>query len=221
MTASNIHRDINIGEISSAYTVAPFDEGVEALITEGYRLISLEENARLRIQEGREHGISRIGNWVREGLVHISKKGTFLTKCLSLRAYLKEATQCYRERRDFHLTDKQVTEVLEDAIAVKDCEIPFKMFADNDITRFAFGECAGEYGEFLMRALGRKKAMPIRYTKFPEDASFVGPIYFYGIGFMSEFSWYNGYLEYGNVFVRGVRENVEGKQKIRNIFISP
>ena len=39
---------------ASAYINAPFDQGMEALQKAGYPLISLEQNAQLRIQEGRD-----------------------------------------------------------------------------------------------------------------------------------------------------------------------
>lgn len=49
-------------KIDSMCLVAPFDKGKETLEKSGYRIITLPENVRLRIQEGKESFISRNGN---------------------------------------------------------------------------------------------------------------------------------------------------------------
>ena len=65
---SKINEDVD--SIVSAYVDAPFDEGKGALGKRGYNLISLEENANLRIQEGEDSYVSRNGNWTREAIVY-------------------------------------------------------------------------------------------------------------------------------------------------------
>ena len=47
------------GNLESAYEEAPFDEAKKELESQGYRIISLEENARLRMQEGKNAFISQ------------------------------------------------------------------------------------------------------------------------------------------------------------------
>ena len=80
MTKYSINVDVKLREISSACVLAPFDEGKEILEEEGYKIISLQENARLRMQEGRYHAVSLGGNWVKEDAIYIPGKGKFLTK---------------------------------------------------------------------------------------------------------------------------------------------
>ena len=60
--------------VYSAYTELPFDKGKEALESEEYQIISLEENARLLMQEGRNSDIAKWGNWVREGVLYTPRK---------------------------------------------------------------------------------------------------------------------------------------------------
>ena len=54
------------GKLESAYVEAPFDKALNALKKEKYNLISLEENAKLRMQEGKDAFISQNGNYTRE-----------------------------------------------------------------------------------------------------------------------------------------------------------
>lgn len=61
--------------------VALFDEGKERLASNGYRIISLQENARLRMQESAGSYVSQNGNCVREGAIYVPGKGY---TCLSL-----------------------------------------------------------------------------------------------------------------------------------------
>ena len=61
-----------------AYISAPFDVALKTLQDEGYQLISLKENARLRIRKGARTNISRDGNWVREGFLYLpDRKNSF------------------------------------------------------------------------------------------------------------------------------------------------
>nr|MBA4405063.1 hypothetical protein [Nanoarchaeum sp.] len=66
-----INHDIKPTGIASAYVEAPFDIALEELEEAGYKPISLEQNARLRIQQGKGADVSRKGNWTREGFIYI------------------------------------------------------------------------------------------------------------------------------------------------------
>jgi len=68
--------DITKG-MKSAYVAAPFDQAKEALENEGYEMISLEQMAQLRIQEGKDSFVSKNGNWTKEGFLYVPKKGIF------------------------------------------------------------------------------------------------------------------------------------------------
>ena len=144
-----IIQDIKPRGLISAYVDAPFDQGKEALSKEGYRIISLQENARLRMQEGAKAHVSKYGNWTKEGVLYLPKKGRFLTKNSPIMTNAQEATECHRNGRDFYLTDEQVQESLANSVELNEKEIPTKRFGENEVTVYAFGEDAEEYGQFL------------------------------------------------------------------------
>jgi len=136
----------------SAYISAPFDEGKEILRREEYEIISLEENAMFRIREGTSAGISRNGNWVKEGVLYVPNKGIFLTKKSPIMKNAKEATACHRKEIEYYLNDEQIEESLSDCVRLLGNPIPTYSFADNPITAYAFGEQAEAYGNFLKQA---------------------------------------------------------------------
>src|SRR3989344_9379505 len=103
----NLNVDIKPSVTYSAYVEAPFDKGKEALEEAGYRIISLQENAQLRMQEGQDAFVSRNGNWVKEGIIYVPNKGKFLTKNSPIMVNVEEATNCNRNSRNFYLTNKQ------------------------------------------------------------------------------------------------------------------
>ncbi|MCX6749362.1 MAG: hypothetical protein NTW17_01285 [Candidatus Pacearchaeota archaeon] len=147
-----ILEDITPTGIASAYVEAPFDEGKEALESRGYNVISLEDNARLRIQQGKDAFVSRNGNWVREGVLYVPKKGIFLTKNSPIMLNPKEATNAHRKGKDYFLTGEQVEQSLVDSIELSGEAIPTNRFGENPTTAYAFGEIAEQYGNFLKEA---------------------------------------------------------------------
>ncbi len=150
--------DITKGKLKSAYVdLAPFDEAKEALGHESYDLISLEQMAQLRMQEGKNSFIFKEGNFTREGFLYVPKKGIFLTKNSPIMENAKEATKYSRNLTDFYLTDEQVEKALADS-----CEVPVKeefgipryltpvlRLSEEKLTAYAFGIQAKAYGEFL------------------------------------------------------------------------
>jgi hypothetical protein len=106
-------------------------------------------------------------------------------------ANAKEATQCHKENREFYLTNEEVEESLKDSIQFKDSSsIPTKRFGEDERTRFAFGEEAEKYGEFLKQA--GIKEMPV-YLANVEQRPFVRPIWLSNISSKSQviarYSW--------------------------------
>ena len=140
------------GEINSAYIEAPFDEGLEILEKENYRIISLEENAKLRMQEGKDSFISKNGNQVKEDIIYIPKKGKYLTKISHISKNAKKAANYYQNDSDFYLNDKQIEESLSDSVALSVDSIPVNHLEDYEIINYIFGEYAKKYGEFLREA---------------------------------------------------------------------
>ncbi len=154
--ALEIIQDVTRGKLHSAYAVGAFDRAEEALKSKGYRVISLEEQAGLRMERGISYSISSTGNWVREGFIHIPKKGVFLTKDSPIMANAKDATDCHRNDKEFYLNDEQVEKSLANSVKVTDnsanivcINIPTRGFGYEAITNFAFGKNASAYGEFI------------------------------------------------------------------------
>ena len=164
--ASFIHNgnlEENIIEIKYSHIESvPFDVGKELLESQFYRIISLEENARLRIQNDKHDPISTYGNWTREGVLHIPEKGIFLTKKSPLMLNPKEATQAHRKKEEYYLTRDQIDESLADAVQLNKKSIPTNRFNEEPIMVYAFGNVARDYGLFLKEA--GIKEMPINLT---------------------------------------------------------
>jgi len=199
---TSIIQDVK-GKIESAYIEAPFDEAKEALEKAKYKIISLEEMAMLRIQEGKDAYISQYGNCTREGIIYIPKKGKFLTKSSPIMDNAKEATERHRKGMEFYINEEQVKKALENSVQLSEgiINIHVSEFGNEPITAFAFGKYAKEYGKFL-KDVGADE-LPI-WTSNLESEPFARQLWFKYLG-----SWYDlggGYrdLHDGNR-VRGVR----------------
>ena len=161
-TKHKVRVDIRITGIESAVVYAPFNEALEALTGEGYDVISLAQNAQLRIQQGKDSYISRNGNWTREGVLYVPQKGIFLTKNSPIMVNAKQATACHRKGKEFYLNDEQAEQALQDSVKLSGESIPTNRFSENEITNYAFGEIAEKYGNFLREA--GIKEMPVWFA---------------------------------------------------------
>ena len=215
MTTKTKHRlikDITQGSLQSAYLNAPFDEGLDVLQRKGYDLITLQQEAQLRIDKGPIAVISRYGNWVLEDVLYIPKRKPLLTRMSPIAKNPIEATQAHREGRDFYLTDKQVDECLaSDYVEIIEEEISTNRFKEHAVTAFAFGEHAENYGNFLKE--NGIEEMPI-FLADMQDEPFARKMWFWGLEFRSDLDGWDLYL--GLNWVRGVRANVgeaDGKKK--------
>ena len=159
--------------------VAPFDEGKEILSENRYEIISLEEDAKLRIQEGAKASISLNGNWVREGVVYVPNKGIYLTKNSPIIANAKQAVNCHRKGQDFYLTDEQVEQSLQDFVKLTFDAIPINRFGEDPRTIHAFGKVAEKYGQFLKE--NEINEMPIWLANM-QDKPFARQVWFGRLG---------------------------------------
>jgi len=145
-----IIQDIQPRGMYSAYVDAPFDKAKQALEKDGYSIISLEQNARLRMQEGKDSFVSRNGNWTREAFLYNPETNLwYLTKKSPIMDFPVEATNAHRKGREYFLTNEQVQRALEDSVEVKDREIPTDRFGEDPLAVYAFGDSAQDYGLFL------------------------------------------------------------------------
>ncbi len=214
-TLPTLNVDVKPTRMESAYVAAPFDVAKEALEAQKYNIISLEQDARLRMQQGKDSYISRNGNWTREGFVYHKELGIYLTKNSPIMSSPVEATQAHRNENEFYLNDEQVGRSLTNAIQIpkKQEPIPTKRFGEDKITVFVFGDVAKQYGEFLNNS--GIKEMPICLANIGEKP-FARQMWFGGLGFQSSLGGYNRDLGHDNR-LRGVRESGEaGSQNFSN-----
>ncbi|MAG79177.1 hypothetical protein CMI40_02265 [Candidatus Pacearchaeota archaeon] len=61
--------EIDLRHVKHVYAL--FDKALEKLNKKGYRLITLEENAKLRMLKGKDSYVSKNGNFVQEGTIYI------------------------------------------------------------------------------------------------------------------------------------------------------
>jgi len=208
--------DITKG-MKSAYVAAPFDQAKEALENKGYEMISLEQMAQLRIQEGKDSFVSKNGNWTKEGFLYVPKKGIFLTKNSPIMKSAEKATECHRNGNDFYPTSKQVEKALADSCKITDKAIPTSKFAEEELTAYAFGSQAKAYGEFLKEA--GIKNLNI-YTADMQDKPFATQAWLRRLGYDSDLDGGNWGCSWDLAYdlrTRGVQKVTAegGSQKIK------
>lgn len=194
--------DIKPSKVASAYVKAPFDEGKETLEKNGFKIISLEQNARLRIQECKDISFLEHENYVMEGVIYVRGKGKILTKKSPIMENAVLAVKRHREGGKFYLSKEQVEKALADSVTISKTSIPTNRFGENEITNYAFGNIAKDYGLFL-KDKGIKK-MPIALSNL-EDRSFAKQVWFCGTNYKSSLSTIGDGLSCGNR-VRGIYE---------------
>jgi hypothetical protein len=214
-TKPEIRVDIKPTGAESIVVYAPFDEAYEALIESGYEVISLPQNAQLRIQQGRNSYISRNGNWTREGIIYIPGEKPKLVKDSPVLYSPKEATKEHRNGKEYFLNNEQVEQALGASadFPAENIEVPTDGFDSEDLTVYAFGgeKEAGTYGEFLRNA-GIKK-MPVLVVDKDyvnkQSQPFVRQVWFRNLDDRSDLLGYARYLDY-DYGLRGVKKGAEG-----------
>jgi len=207
--------DIKPTGIESAVVYAPFDKALEALTKEGYEIISLPQNAKLRIQQGKDSYISTNGNWTREGVLYFPKEKPKLVRNSPILESAVKATNAHGKENEFYPTKKQIEKALEDSIDFpeKNITIPTNRFDSDALTVYAFGgeKDAKAYGEFLRQVVGIKE-MPVYAVDKDyvneKNKPFARQMWFRGLGYRSSLGGLGGsdwFLD-GVDRLRGVKE---------------
>ncbi|MEX2016857.1 MAG: hypothetical protein WD876_00070 [Candidatus Pacearchaeota archaeon] len=147
----------------SAVVYSRFDKSKRLLEDNGYRVISLEENAKLRIQNDRTHNVSREGGWTREEFVYDTNSGIYLTKNSQTMLNPQKAARAHMRGKEYLLTPEQVDDALGLAIKVEEKSIPTNRFGEIELTVFGFGDYAEDYGKWLKNECGVEE-MPVGLT---------------------------------------------------------
>jgi len=202
--------DVN-PKISSAVCNGPFGEAYKRLGERGYEVISLEENALLRMQEGIESPVCKQGNYTRECIVYTAKEGPFLARkspILSSPETAAKAAKLLNEKSEnFYLSKEEAELALKDAIKIEDsidlrehAFVDTNSFGDNEVTKFAFGKYAAKYGRFLRNeGIG---SMHLCMMSNQGKRPFVRQVYFQSIKETSEISGCHGLGD--NIPIRGI-----------------
>jgi len=208
-----IVNDIKPRGTDSAYVNdKPFDEAKAELEKAHYHIPSLEENAQLRIQEGKDAYVSRNGNWVKEDFLYVpGKDKVIFTKNSPIMLHPKEATQAHRDGKEFYVSQEDLDEALTNSIEIPYSQkpIPTNRFGQDEITLFAFGDNAKSYGEFLKDA--KINEMPIvsasKDYADKQSQTFARKLWFRGLGGRSGLGGCSGSL-HSDYRSRGVRSEV-------------
>jgi hypothetical protein len=217
-TKPEIQVDIKPTGTESAVVYAPFNEAQEALESNGYRIISLIENAQLRMQQGAGSYISRNGNWAREGIIYTPRGKPRLVRNSPILFSAKEATEAHRQGREFYPSADAIEQALTDSVEfpLSNIEIPTNRLADEQFTSYAFGgeEQAKAYGEFLNQA-GIKK-LPVWVVSSEhvnsQDNVFARQMWFRSLDIRSYLSGSDWDLHV-DVGMRGVKNSAEGTRQ--------
>jgi hypothetical protein len=208
MNEVEIVQDVESGKLHSAHAAGRFDKAVEALTTEGYRIISLEELAGLRVQEGIKSSVSGVPCMTRECIIHwvdkivLAKDSPFL-----MGADLEEYNKCYREKQIASFWEQNMEVIgraMKQSIRMPEEAVMTRIFGYEDFTKFAFGKNARAYGDLLEasgthymhmhRGLDMKK--PVVEQMSPYTVTRSGRVLFHGCGWILD----------DNVVMRGVKD---------------
>lgn len=189
-------------EIEHAILYKNFAESLAVLTKKGYEIISLPQNARLRIQQGCWSHISEYENWVREGVICRRREKPKLARNSPILLSTREEIQAFRDGNESHPTQELIEQALIDSIDFpeKNITIPTGRFGANDLTAYAFGDVAEEYGLFLREA-GVINMPVYAVSKHYVDSQiqpFVRQIFFRGLGERSGLSC-GRYLDMGGL----------------------
>lgn len=208
------HFEIMPKGIESAVVYAFFDKALEDLTKQGYEIISLPQNAQLRIQQGLHSFISGNGNWTREGVIYFIKGKPKLVRNSPILDSAKEAAQAHKSREEFYPSQSQIDQALVDSIDFpqENIKIPTDRLSEEALTVWAFGgeKEARAYGEFLREA--GIKEMPVlvvdkNYVNKKENP-FVRQMWFRFLGFGSGLGGYGRCLN-GGIGLHGVKIGAE------------
>ncbi len=201
--------------IESAVIYSPFDEAYESLTEKGYEIISLPQNAQLRIKEGADSPISKNGNWTREGVLYVPGEKPRLIKNSPLLQWRTQAIEAYKNGEEFSPTRWQDEQYLIGSIEFPQdyTEISIDKLDSEALTIYAFGgkDEARNYGEFLRN----EKIMKVPIWVVPKEHvnsqkwPFVRQMWFWYLDYRSGL---DGSRNINPNSMRGIKMNAETKK---------
>ncbi len=153
-----LYHDNRPSRIESYVAYGLFDETILRLYKEDLALITLAQNAQLRLEQRERTPLSQQGNWVAEQILYIAGETPKLVRAqlTKQRAIAMTKAHMYtgegRGRKEHPLSPSEVERLLTNAVDFPKSStiIPFNRFSSDPLTVYAFGaQRAQLYGEFL------------------------------------------------------------------------
>ncbi|MBS3091816.1 hypothetical protein J4466_00195 [Candidatus Pacearchaeota archaeon] len=166
-TKYEVNVDIVPSKLQSGIVYAPFDLAQAELESENYDIISLPVNVEQRMIQGKQHNVSTKGNYVREGVLYIPRKGTKLVRNSPILYSAEEATQAHRDIKEFYPSKEAIEKALADSVdfPLHNIGIPTNRFNEEALTIWAFGagdsDKAQAYGNWLRNGEPEIMKMPV------------------------------------------------------------
>lgn len=182
--------DYKNNELETTVVARPFDTALAELTNDNYQLISLAQNAQLRLEAGARHEISQYGNYVEQGAVHHEgEKGIVLAKSYLLvdEKLICLAVEANRKGKYFSTESKDLYDLLRKQVDDDSSKPPCErraMFIPSNYGRFflsptqnpelfemLLGERRKEYLRFVSR-----EALPFHPTHPQMFSHYLGTI---------------------------------------------
>ncbi|MEK6909202.1 MAG: hypothetical protein AABX23_04080 [Nanoarchaeota archaeon] len=201
-----------------------FKESLAELKKIGHKVITLRENAKLRIQQGKEADISQNGNYVMQGNVYLQgetgiivAESPYLTNATMLRKAIKENNQGrYFSTPNRKLYDQFHKQAQEDTskdprerravFMPSDGRFAISQRENPEIFEFLLGEFGQSYLEFVKQ--DSLDFFPVSQETLKSYSGTVPTQLWFGLGGGRSYLVGDFYLDLGGLRVRGVRSVV-------------
>lgn len=174
IASPKLNVDYNDGVMASAYVTAPLDVGIQVLLANGFNLISMADNARLRLNVGLGKQITEMGNFVDAWVMYSPRewqananigRGTHLVPknilLDSVQVPLEAAMLKFREGpgSEFYVDDSLLSRFVQEGVSFPENSVPSKErepgASDELVTRTIGGGNVGQAQAYL--DLNRKR----------------------------------------------------------------
>ena len=113
--------------------------------------LSAEENARLRIRDGRDSCISRQGRYTSEDVLYVPTRGRFIIKNSLIMKNPRGFAEERKYGRELCIPDKLIENILHNSVNIPygKGEIFTGSIVDDEVGAYLFGKQTRAYGKFL------------------------------------------------------------------------
>lgn len=142
-------QDIDSEKFYSGYINVGFNIGKSSLENKGYRIVSLEDYANIRLKYSKTNESVLKGCRVSEGVITLPDKKRYLTKTSPIMRDPEKFTRLSRKNDFLFLSKEELEYALQNYCEIKENNIPTNRFKESELMNFCFGTHSKEYGEYL------------------------------------------------------------------------